>query len=230
MPVLVRANGQPRAARAVAPTDNWSDAVTKLIPIEVVAAYLAAVQIVTGLESSTSVAVAQWILFGIGALATILYMLATWDPDPAVRESDLKSAWPQLFISLAAFVTWAFDKGFAYQVIGGGSNLLITDKGIRGVVVKLSKEMNQIREKERTEDFVRISALAGARLQTLCRYAIRKGFKGLNFALGIPGTVGGAITMRRAAANMVREAGLSEQDARRLTVTNPRRAIGLEAS
>ena len=39
--------------------------------------------------------------------------------------------------------------------------------------------------------------------------------------------VGGAITIRRAAANLVREAGLSEQDARRLTVTNPRRAIGL---
>lgn len=102
---------------------------------------------------------------------------------------------PESVEQLTAFVTWAFDKGFAYQVIGGGSNLLITDKGIRGVVVKLSKEMNQIREKERTEDFVRISALAGARLQTLCRYAIRKGFKGLNFALGIPGTVGGAITM-----------------------------------
>jgi len=117
MPVLVRANGQPRAARAVAPTDNWSDAVTKLIPIEVVAAYLAAVQIVTGLESSTSVAVAQWILFGIGALATILYMLATWDPDPAVRESDLKSAWPQLFISLAAFVTWAFAIGSPFGLL-----------------------------------------------------------------------------------------------------------------
>ena len=42
--------------------------------------------------------------------------------------------------------------------------------------------------------------------------------------------VGGAITMRRAAANLVREAGLSEEDARRLTVTNPRRAIGLEVS
>ena len=42
--------------------------------------------------------------------------------------------------------------------------------------------------------------------------------------------VGGAITMRRAAANLVREAGLSEQDARRLPVVNPRQAIGLEAS
>lgn len=42
--------------------------------------------------------------------------------------------------------------------------------------------------------------------------------------------VGGAITMRRAAANLVREAGLSEQDARRLTVVNPRRAIGLNVS
>ena len=42
--------------------------------------------------------------------------------------------------------------------------------------------------------------------------------------------VGGAITMRRAAANLVREAGLSEEDARRLTATNPRRAIGLNVS
>jgi hypothetical protein len=111
MPVLARANGQPRAARAVAPTDNWGDAITKLIPIEVVAGYLAAVQIVTGLESSASVSVAQWILFGVGMVATILYMLATWDPDPAVRRADLVSAWPQLFISLAAFVAWAFAIG-----------------------------------------------------------------------------------------------------------------------
>ena len=102
---------------------------------------------------------------------------------------------PESIEQLTAFVTWAFEKGFVYRVIGAGSNLLITDKGIRGVVVKLSKGMNRIREKERTENFVRVTALAGARLQTLCRYAIRKGFNGLNFALGIPGTVGGAIMM-----------------------------------
>jgi N-acetylglucosamine-6-phosphate deacetylase len=42
--------------------------------------------------------------------------------------------------------------------------------------------------------------------------------------------VGGAMTMGQAAVNLVREVGLSEEDARRLTVTNPRRAIGLEAS
>ena len=117
MPVLARANGQPRAARAVAPDDNWGDAITKLIPIEVVAGYLAAVQIVTGLESSTSVAVAQWILFGVGMVATVLYMLATWDPDPAVRRADLKSAWPQLFIALAAFVVWAFAIGSPFGLL-----------------------------------------------------------------------------------------------------------------
>jgi UDP-N-acetylmuramate dehydrogenase len=108
---------------------------------------------------------------------------------------------PESVEQLTAFVTWALEKGFRYRVIGGGSNLLVTDKGIRGVVVKLSKRMNRIREKERTQAFVRVTAMAGARLQTLCRYAIRNGFDGLNFAMGIPGTVGGAIMMNAGAAH-----------------------------
>jgi UDP-N-acetylmuramate dehydrogenase len=108
---------------------------------------------------------------------------------------------PESVEQLTAFVTWALEKGFTYRVIGGGSNLLVTDKGIRGVVVKLSKRMNRIREKERTQAFVRVTAMAGARLQTLCRYAIRNGFDGLNFAMGIPGTVGGAIMMNAGTAN-----------------------------
>jgi len=102
---------------------------------------------------------------------------------------------PENVEQLKAFVTRAFEKGLSYRVMGGGTNLLIPDKGIRGVVVKVSKGMNRIRAKERMESLVRVTALAGTRLQTLCRYAIRNGFKGLNFALGIPGTVGGAIRM-----------------------------------
>jgi hypothetical protein len=101
----------------VAPDDNWADAITKLIPIEVVAGYLAAVQIMNGLELTSSVAAAQWILFGIGLLATLLYMLATWDPDPAVRKADLQHAWPQLLIALGAFVVWAFAIGSPFGIL-----------------------------------------------------------------------------------------------------------------
>jgi len=96
---------------------------------------------------------------------------------------------------LTALIQWAVQKKIRYLVIGGGSNLLVTDRGIRGIVVVLKRCMNQIREEEKINDAVFVKAMAGARLQTLCRFAVRQGLEGLNFALGIPGTIGGAIMM-----------------------------------
>jgi len=100
---------------------------------------------------------------------------------------------------LAAFIRWAVKEKVAYRIMGGGTNLLVGDKGCRGVMVKIGRGMNRIQESARRGHTVWVTAMAGARLQTLCRYAIRKGLAGLNFALGIPGTVGGAITMNAGA-------------------------------
>ena len=75
-------------------------------------------------------------------------------------------------------------------MILGGSNVIVQDRGIAGVVVKLSR-LNQIR----LLDGGRINAEAGVLLPRLARAAARAGLSGLEFAIGIPGTVGGSIIM-----------------------------------
>ncbi|MBI3609322.1 MAG: UDP-N-acetylmuramate dehydrogenase [Nitrospirae bacterium] len=72
----------------------------------------------------------------------------------------------------------------------GGSNLLVRDGGMRGIVVKLSR-LQRITDLDET----RIEAEGGVPLSRLARHALERGLSGLEFALGIPGTVGGAVVM-----------------------------------
>jgi UDP-N-acetylmuramate dehydrogenase len=80
-------------------------------------------------------------------------------------------------------------------IIGNGSNLLIKDGGVRGVVVKLSR-MNKIKI-----DGERITAESGVKLSDLCTAAMAEGLTGLEFSCGIPGSVGGAAAMNAGAYN-----------------------------
>jgi len=72
----------------------------------------------------------------------------------------------------------------------GGSNLLVRDGGIRGIVVKLLRF-----QRITSPDETGIEAEGGVSLSRLSRYALSRGLRGLEFALGIPGTVGGAVMM-----------------------------------
>jgi UDP-N-acetylmuramate dehydrogenase len=72
----------------------------------------------------------------------------------------------------------------------GGSNLLVRDGGIRGIVVKLSRF-----EKITDPDETQVDAEGGVLLSNLARHAMKRGLSGLEFAQGIPGTVGGAVVM-----------------------------------
>lgn len=81
-------------------------------------------------------------------------------------------------------------------VFGLGSNLLVRDKGIRGIVVKLGDDMKNIRVSD-TE----LCADAGVRLSHLAKIAAREGLSGLEFAEGIPGSLGGAVVMNAGAYN-----------------------------
>lgn len=80
-------------------------------------------------------------------------------------------------------------------IIGNGSNLLVRDGGIRGVVVKLSR-MDKI---EVQGD--RIIAESGVKLCDVCNAAMMNSLTGLEFACGIPGSVGGAVAMNAGAYN-----------------------------
>jgi len=80
-------------------------------------------------------------------------------------------------------------------LMGNGSNLLIRDGGIRGLVIVLSEHFASM-----TQDLPnKIKAQAGVRLGALARFAWLKGLGGFEFASGIPGTLGGAVTMNAGA-------------------------------
>lgn len=83
-----------------------------------------------------------------------------------------------------------------YFVLGNGSNILVPDEGIRKrVVIYLGDNLSYINEKEDGT----IVAGAGTKLIQLCRYALSKELSGLEFAYGIPGSVGGAAYMNAGA-------------------------------
>ncbi len=78
--------------------------------------------------------------------------------------------------------------------LGNGSNLLVSDKGIRGAVIKISDTFSKIKVQGN-----RIIAEAGALLETISKIAVENKLSGFEFACGIPGTVGGAVYMNAGA-------------------------------
>jgi UDP-N-acetylmuramate dehydrogenase len=91
---------------------------------------------------------------------------------------------------LLAAVAWARARGQAWRILGNGSNLLVRDGGVRGLVVRLKRVLDHFRV-----DGAIVTAGAGASFPALANMAARHGLAGLEFAAGIPGTVGGAIVM-----------------------------------
>jgi UDP-N-acetylmuramate dehydrogenase len=97
---------------------------------------------------------------------------------------------PGSLAELQALLAWASDSKLQVGVVGSGSNLLIADEGVRGLVLKLDQELCTI-EREGT----RINCGGGARLPAVSARAARAGLSGIEFGVNIPGTVGGAVRM-----------------------------------
>lgn len=87
------------------------------------------------------------------------------------------------------------EHGIYCLIIGNGSNLLVSDGGIKGLVIKIAKSMNNIYLQE--EDV--IVAQAGCLLSEVSSFALLNSLKGFEFASGIPGSVGGAVFMNAGA-------------------------------
>lgn len=96
---------------------------------------------------------------------------------------------------LQAGVRWAAAAGRPVLCLGAGSNLLVRDEGVRGLVVATSPALRHI-----AGDAGGITAGAGTSLAEAVRLAMKLGLTGLEFAAGIPGTVGGAVAMNAGAA------------------------------
>jgi UDP-N-acetylmuramate dehydrogenase len=91
-------------------------------------------------------------------------------------------------------VEMARGHGVPVTVLGGGTNVLVRDGGIRGLTIRLAKSLTGVQVKGRS-----VSAEAGVLYPVLANTTAGSGLKGLEFATGIPGTVGGAVYMNAGA-------------------------------
>lgn len=92
---------------------------------------------------------------------------------------------------LRELLAWARATSTPVAVVGSGSNLLIADEGVRGLVIKLDGELAKIERDGPT----RILCGGGARLPAVAARAAQAGLSGIEFGVNIPGTVGGAVKM-----------------------------------
>ena len=125
-------------------------------------------------DYNSSAALAQHTWFGVGGPADILFCPCDTD-------------------DLAAFLA-ACPADIAVTVIGAGSNLLVRDGGVAGVVIKMNAYLTNIRH-----DGNQIIAQTGATDADVARYAQKAGIGGLEFLIGIPGTIGGGLRMNAGA-------------------------------
>lgn len=86
------------------------------------------------------------------------------------------------------------ENSIPYTIIGNGSNLLVSDQGYRGAIIQITDNFNSITIKDCT-----IEVGAGTELSVLAKAAVKESLEGLEFSCGIPGSLGGAVTMNAGA-------------------------------
>ena len=101
---------------------------------------------------------------------------------------------PDEISKIKEVIDFCKNENITFFVIGNGSNLLVKDEGIHGVVIKLGHRFSKIEL-----DGEYILAYAGATMPTLSQLAKKNSLKGLEFACGIPGTIGGGVKMNAGA-------------------------------
>ncbi len=131
---------------------------------------------------------------------------------------------------LSALVSLLKAEGTRYTVIGNGSNLLVSDKGYRGVIIQMMSGFSGL---ERDGD--KIIAGAGELLSRTAEFALKQGLTGLEFASGIPGTLGGAVFMNAGAyggemKDIVSEAEIMDGDGGFFKLTKEELEFGYRTS
>ena len=119
---------------------------------------------------------------------------------PLARLTTIRIGGPAEFFArvggigqLERLLAWAAESDLEVGVVGSGSNLLIADEGVQGLVLKLDSELSTIELDGIGGD--RLTCGGGARLPAVSAAAARAGLTGIEFGVSIPGTVGGAVRM-----------------------------------
>lgn len=137
---------------------------------------------------------------------------------------------PRTVPQLADTVKACVEAGVPYYILGNGSNVLVSDAGYEGVVIQLFRNMDGIRV-----NGTELEAEAGALLARIAHLAAKEGLTGLEFASGIPGTLGGALMMNAGAyggemKDVVKEAVVLKPDGELLRLSKEELELGYRTS
>ncbi len=137
---------------------------------------------------------------------------------------------PQSAEEVKNIVALCKEADMPYYILGNGSNLLVGDKGYRGVIIQIYKEMNHIRI-----DGDKVIAQAGALLSRVGTATLEAELTGFEFAAGIPGTVGGAVFMNAGAyggemKDIIASATVLTQDGDIITINKEDLELGYRTS
>lgn len=132
---------------------------------------------------------------------------AVFENEPMSKHTTFRVGGPaDLFVKvpnaeeLKACLTFCLDKEIEFLILGNGSNVLVSDKGIRSVVFTTFGVGDEgIRILKEADDVVTIEVDSGVLLSKVSRFALKHSLTGLEFAEGIPGTLGGAVLMNAGA-------------------------------
>lgn len=121
--------------------------------------------------------------------------------EPMKKHTTFRTGGPALYFvtpscekEIASVVNLCRREKMPYYILGNGSNLLVSDKGYDGVIISMTKGFSQIEVRDQV-----ITAGSGALLSRIARTALEESLTGLEFAAGIPGTLGGAVVMNAGA-------------------------------
>ena len=101
---------------------------------------------------------------------------------------------PENIRELVEFIKYVKENNIAYTLLGNGTNMIVSDEGIRGAVIKLGDKISAV---EIVED--KLIAQCGAKLPEVAKLAAADSLSGLEFASGIPGSIGGTVAMNAGA-------------------------------
>ncbi len=128
---------------------------------------------------------------------------------------------PQNVGQVAKTTKWCHENNIPLFILGLGSNLLVREKGIRGAAIKIGAGLKQVIFKDNE-----IYAEAGISLSDLAKLAANNSLSGLEFAEGIPGSLGGAVVMNAGAYNgemkdVIKEVIVVDADGNLISINNP---------
>ncbi|MDF2877068.1 MAG: murB [Clostridia bacterium] len=137
---------------------------------------------------------------------------------------------PTDIVQLAEALRVCRDYKVPFYIIGNGSNLLIDDKGFRGIIIQLCRNFSQV-----VVEDTKITAYSGATLAKIANRALDEGLADFEFAQGIPGTLGGAVAMNAGAygreiKDVIISADVIDHEGNIITLSKDELALGYRTS